>query len=177
MKLDRNMLLGCCLLGLSACVVILADNQERLVRTQRNLDNKLNDVFKGIDRMSSKIDVDIPESIVNAAVDRAVEKHAEDAATHVFKSMAKSIDERVTEITKSAYNNVEDDVKKKLLDRVNLQTIEEIKNLAAKEIAKKTSLPIYSLGTTTQEAIIKACTERGMSAWEIERILKAAKGD
>jgi hypothetical protein len=177
MKLDRNVLLGCCLLGLSACVVILADGQERLVRTQRNLDNKLNDVLKGIDRMSNNIDVDIPESIVNAAVNRAVDKHAEDAATHVLKSVAKSIDERVTEVTKSAYKNVENDIKKKLLDKVNLQTIEEIKTLAAKEIAKKTSIPIYTLGASTKESIIKTCTDSGMSAWEIERILKAAKGD
>lgn len=177
MKINRNVLLGCSLLGLSACVFILADNQERLNKNQMILDNKLNDVFKGIDRMSSDINIDISESIVEAAVNRAVEKSAEDAATHVFKSVAKSIDEKVTEVTKSAYKNVEDDVKKKLLDKINLQTIEEIKNIAAKEIAKKTPIPVYSLGCNTQESIVKSCTDRGMSAWEIERILKAARGN
>lgn len=177
MKINRNVLLGCGLLGLSACVFILADNQEKLNKNQMILDNKLNDIFKGIDGMSSDINVDISESILEAAVNRAVEKSAEDAATHVFKSVAKSIDEKVTEVTKSAYNNVENDVKKALLDKINLQTIDDIKALAAKEIAKKTPLPIYSLGTTTQEAIIKACTDKGMTAWEIERILKAARGN
>lgn len=177
MKLNRNVLIGCGLLGLSACVFVLADNQEKLNKNQMILDNKLNSVFKGLDGMSNGINVDISESILEAAVNRAVEKSAKDAATYIFKSVAKSIDEKVTEITKSAYNNVENDVKKALLDKINLQTIEEIKGLAAKEIAKKTSLPIYSLGTNTQEAIIKACADKGMTAWEIERILKAAKGN
>ena len=58
--------------------------------------------------------------------------------------MTKSIDNQVHDIVKDSYNNIEDDVKKALLDKINLQTIDDIKKLAA--------------------------------AWEIERIIKAAKG-
>ena len=140
------------------------------------LENKMDKVLGVRDSIANTLDIDIPEAIIKSAVEKAVDKSATDAATHVFKSMAKSIDNQVHDIVKDSYNNIEDDVKKALLDKINLQTIDDIKKLAAKEIAKKVPFTTLSFSNSGLDEIVKSCTERGMSAWEIERIIKAAKG-
>ena len=140
------------------------------------LENKMDRVLGVRDSIANTLDIDIPEAIVKSAVEKAVDKGATDAATHIFKSMAKSIDNRVNDIVKDSYSNIEDDVKKALLDKINLQTLDDIKKLAAKEIAKKIPFSTLSFSSSGLDGIVKSCTERGMSAWEIERIIKAAKG-
>ena len=140
------------------------------------LENKMDRVLGVRDSIANTLDIDIPEAIVKSAVEKAVDKGATDAATHIFKSMAKSIDNRVNDIVKDSYENIENDVKKALLDKINLQTLDDIKKLAAKEIAKMVPFSTLSFSNNSVDEIIKSCTERGMSAWEIERIIKAAKG-
>ena len=140
------------------------------------LENKMDKVLGVRDSIANTLDIDIPEAIVKSAVEKAVDKSATDAATHIFKSMAKSIDNHVNDIVKDSYENIENDVKKALLDKINLQTLDDIKKLAAKEIAKKVPFSTLTFSNSGLDEIVKSCTEKGMSAWEIERIIKAAKG-
>lgn len=167
------------LLGIATGVgfVVCAYAFDRIRSNQALLENKMDGVLGVRDSVANALDVDIPEAIVKSAVEKAVDKSANDAATHVLKSMTKSIDKNVTDIVKESYNNVEGDVKKALLDKINLQTIDDIKKLAAKEIAKKVPFPSLSLSNNGLDDIVKSCAENGMSAWEIERIIKAAKGE
>ncbi len=160
--------------GVGFALCALAFDQIR--SNQVLLENKMDKVLGVRDSIADTLDIDIPEAIIKSAVEKAVDKSATDAATNVFKSMAKSIDDRVNDIVKDSYSNIEGDVKKALLDKINLQTIDDIKKLAAKEIAKMVPFPALSFSNNSVDEIIKSCAEKGMSAWEIERIIKAAKG-
>jgi hypothetical protein len=157
--------------------VVCAYAFDQIRSNQVLLENKMDGVLGVRDSIASTLDVDIPEAIVKSAVEKAVDKRANDAAAHVIKSIAKSIDMNVTDIVKESYNNIEDDVKKALLDKINLQTLDDIKKLAAKEISKKVPFPSLTLSNSGMDDIVKSCAENGMSAWEIERIIKAAKGE
>lgn len=167
------------ILGIATGVgfVVCAYEFDQIRSNQVLLENKMDGVLGVRDSIANALDVDIPEAVIKSAVEKAVDKSANDAAAHVLKSMTKSIDNNVTDIIKKSYNNVEDDVKKALLDKINLQTLDDIKKLAAKEIAKKVPFPSLSLSNNGLDDIVKSCAESGMSAWEIERIIKAAKGE
>lgn len=143
------------------------------------LSDNVSKVLDGIDAVSNNIDISIPETVVNSAAQNAANKAAEGAVTALKNSMAKEIESQVKNAVSEAYKSVEGDVKSKLEEQINLQTIEDIKNKVSGEIVKKifttNNFPLRFTSSDSKESIIKTCAENGMSAWEIERILKEIK--
>lgn len=148
--------------------------------TNRRIDmlsGNISNLLSGIDKISDNIDIPVSDTIVQAAVDNAAKKAANDAIASLKKSLAKDIDYHVTEAINKAYATVEGDVKTKLLNQVNIQTIENIENKVSEKLVKRilstSSLKMFT-PNDSKESIIKTCAENGMSAWEIERILNAS---
>ncbi len=143
------------------------------------LSDNISKVLDGVDMMSNNIDISVSDEVVKAAAQNAANKAAESAVTAIKKTMANDIHAKVKEAVSEASKGIEKDVKSKLEEQINLQTIDDIKNKVSGEIVKKiftsNGFPLRFTSSDSKESIIKTCAENGMSAWEIERILKEIK--
>lgn len=150
----------------------------------KNIDNKFTNISGGIKYIQDNIKLDIPEEVASELVKslskdiaaEQVKKASEAACAEVAKDMKNVIKGNVA----NAYSSIEDTLKDKLEKEINIQTIERIENKVAEKVAKQIVNKALFSGQsgstgTSKESIINTCVANGMDAWEIKRILDAAK--
>lgn len=151
-------------------------NQGRI----NDMENKLNNICKSVDSLSN-IDLTIPDDLAKVVITKAADKAAAKVADSAVKSTTKDIKEsvktRVSNTLNDMYKDVEEDVKNKLMDQVNIASIERIEKQVADKVADKVfkQTPKLIVGDTSKNDIIQTCLENGMDAFDIRRVLEAAK--
>lgn len=102
----------------------------------KQVDEKINDGINTIAR-ACEGQIDISDTIIEDAVDRAVEKHAKLAASNAIVQIKHDILEEVRKEVNKAYDNVEADVKKELERQVANVDIKSIQRKIVDEAAEK----------------------------------------
>ena len=159
------------------CAAIALYEAEKVNR----MDDKLTGIFRGINYIQENIDLDVPEEFAGEMVKKAAQTVADrtvkTAADEAVKEIKKDINGHVKSVVKDAYKNVEADVKHQLESQINLQTIEKIQNSVSDKVAKQLvdKALFFPNSGSSKEDLIKTCVSNGMDAWEIRRILEAAK--
>lgn len=115
--------------------------------------NKLTEELDGLKKsvvndLSGKIDVDVPNEYIEAAVDKAVERETKDRirllTLDATADIKKDIHKQVSKAVEDAYSDVRGEVKRELLnqvgdvsvDRIRREVIDEAKEKAAKQFDK-----------------------------------------
>lgn len=147
----------------------------------KTIDSKLTGIWRGMNYIQENIDLDVPEEFAKAMVRNAAQNIAntavQNAAEDAVKEIKKDVSIQVRNVVKDAYKNVEADVKHQLESQINLQTIEKIQNSVSEKVAKQLldKTLFFPNSGSSKEDLIKTCVSNGMDAWEIKRILEAAK--
>ena len=147
----------------------------------KTMDNKLTGIWRGMNYIQENVDLSIPEEVAKEMVRKAAQNVADytvkDAATDAIKEIKKDVSTQVRNVVKDAYKNVENDVKHQLESQINLQTIEKIQNSVSERVAKQIvdKAMFFPHSASSKEDLIKTCVANGMDAWDIRRILEAAK--
>lgn len=108
----------------------------KLMKVNEKLENKID---AGVDTIAKACEgqVDISDTIIEEAVDRAVEKHAKLAASNAIIQVKQEIMAKVREEVNKSYKNVEDEVKKELERQVANVDIKSIQKKVVDEAAEK----------------------------------------
>lgn len=167
-------------LGLGALaiggVMMYVDYNNRI----NGLENTLNAITNSVNSIAKDVDLTVPEDVVRVAVAQAANKAADkavnSAVTSIKTTVAKNMDERITSTIKDMYGSLEDDMKKKLLEKVNLTSLEKIENQVSDKVAgqvMKTMLSkVTSIGNGSSKAdVAKYLAEQNYSSWQIKDIL------
>lgn len=147
----------------------------------KTMDDKLTGICRGINYIQDNIDLDVPEEVAKAMVRNAAQNIANDAVRNAtddaVKEIKKDINTHVKTVVKDAYKNVEADVKHQLESQINLQTIEKIQSSVSEKVAKQIvdKALFFPNSGSSKDDLIKTCVANGMDAWDIRRILEAAK--
>lgn len=161
-------------LGLVGCGIAIYTLNQKL----NKMDANVSQFVSGVTTLTNSIpEIDIKDEILQGAAYNAAKKAADEGVKKISKSITESVNNQVSSAIKTAYSNVEDDVKKKLMDSISVTTIDDIKKTVSNELVKKmfsgsVVRPVFTSGDS-KEAIIKTCVENNMAAWEIERILNS----
>lgn len=135
---------------------------------------------KKMDELSDGIEIDIPEKIVNLAVEKAASKVATAECFKVSKRADDIIKDKVMSEVSSVKKTLSDKVKVEVENQISVLDISDIK----KEIVKDVSSMVFKdvIGNISRSGysdsfadVIKACTDAGMHSWEIENILSKLK--
>lgn len=151
------------------------------ISNANSMENKLDSINKGLRYIQDNVDLTVPEETASALVKSAASDIAHNevikATEHARNEIRKEISKNVKDIVSDSYKNVEGDIRNKLEEQINMQTIEKIQNAVSEKVAKQiVSNSLFAAkGTSSKEDIIKTCVENGMDAWEIRRILEASK--
>jgi len=146
------------------------------------LENTLDAITNGINSIAKDVDLTVPDDIVKVAVAQAANKAADkavnSAVTSIKATVAKNMDERITSTIKDVYGSLEEDMKKKLLEKVNLTSLEKIEDQVSDKVAgqvMKTMLSkVTSIGSGSSKAdVAKYLAEQNYSSWQIKDILDA----
>lgn len=121
--------------------------------------------------IANNVDVDIPDSIIEKAATKAVKESVEETEMAIINRCAKSMEAELKSKVKSAYDLCEDDMKEKLLDRIDSYDIDDIKDCVIKEIMDNIERANRERRNDIP-SIIRAGKDAGWSSWEIERIVK-----
>lgn len=102
---------------------------------------KLNDISEKIDRsvkeLSSNIDVDISETVVNRAVTKAIERETELAANRATTNVVNAIESDISSQVRKAVNETYQDIKKSVVEET-AKKVEKIDISALKkEVVEK----------------------------------------
>lgn len=102
---------------------------------------KLNDISEKIDRsvkeLSSNIDVDISEAVVNRAVTKAIERETELAANRATTNVVNAIESDISSQVRKAVNETYQDIKKSVVEET-AKKVEKIDISALKkEVVEK----------------------------------------
>ena len=140
---------------------------------------KLDTFMDGMDKLSDGIDVDIPDKIVNTAMNEAAKKAANQKAAEAAKAVKAHMFNTVDEKVKESVGDVTPEIRKRLEEQISMVDIADIKSEVIKKAAgivtENVSFPSFMAGKSSAAEIIEACTKAGMSSWQIENILNAAK--
>lgn len=170
-----NFLLG---LGAFAGFCFGAYGLYKATTVQNAFVSKVNDV-------TGQIEVDIPESVVQAATNKALNKAVESVAAHETALVRDTVKTMVAGAVKAESATVKDKVSKAITDQVKnidisgmrKQVIDDVSKQAFKEVmgGVRTFIKSGTSDTTDAVAIVEACAEAGMDSYDIEKVLKAAK--
>jgi len=135
-------------------------------------------IKKGFDRVSDNVEVEIPESILTIAMNKAADKEAKIAANECRQMARDTINEMVKEEIAKVKGDLSKSVKENVEKQVSMLDINDIKKEVAKDVGKSV---VYDLcsglhGTRTNDAVavINACREAGItSEWQIRNILES----
>ena len=141
----------------------------------KKLSKKIEDISNAVDDASEKIDLTVPEDIVKVAMTKAAKRECAKVASVEALKVAKDISKKVDETLSSAYQNVEDDLKKQLEEKISMSTLDNIEKSVANKVSKRIlNNPLFSFGKVNDVCdVIRSCTEAGMTAYDISRILKS----
>lgn len=159
------------------CAVVAICEADRV----KTMDNKLSNICRGIGYIQDNVDLNVPEEVAKAMVRNAAQNIANDAVRNAsdeaVKEIKKDINSHIKGVVKDAYKNVEVDIKHQLESQINLQTIEKIQNSVSEKVAKQLldKTLFFPNSGSSKEDLIKTCVSNGMDAWDIRRILEAAK--
>lgn len=145
------------------------------------LENTLNAITNSVNSIVKDADLTVPEDVVKVAVAQAANKAADKAVNSAVASIkttvVKNMDERITATIKDVYGSLEDDMKKKLLEKVNLTSLDKIENQVSDKVAgqvMKTMLSkvtSFGNGSASKAEVAKYLAERNYSSWQIKDIL------
>lgn len=98
---------------------------------------KLNDISEKIDRsvseLSSNIDVDISEAVVDRALSRAIERETNIAASRAVDRAVKSISDDISRQVKKAVDDTYQDIRKSVVD----ETAKKVEKIDVQELKKE----------------------------------------
>ena len=138
---------------------------------------RTNRVVGAIDKMADRMNVSIPDILVEKAMTKAADKEAGKAAAGVRNLAEEKIGFAIEAEVACITDELEDSVRTEFKKKLSVLDVEEIKADIAKEagriIAADMVAPVADSSETAQ--IIRACTEAKLSAWDIQNILESAK--
>ena len=147
-----------------------------------SMEQTLNSITEGISRIAGDVDITVPEDMVKIAVaqaaDNAANKAVDSAVSSIKNSVAKSMDERITGTIKEVYSSLEEDMRTKLLEKVNLASLENIENQVSDKVAQqvmKTMLSkvgnFGSSAASNKAEVAKFLAEKHYATWQIKDVL------
>lgn len=150
------------------------------------MDDKLTGVCEGINYIQDNIDLDVPEEyakeLIKTIATDVAKRQVESAITDVKRDINLTIKKQVKDAVSTAYKSVEGEVAAKLESQINIQTIDKIQkdvtDRVTKNIIDNSVSALFkpkSDSATTTNDIVKTCIDNGMDAWDIKRVLEAAK--
>lgn len=143
------------------------------------MDDKLTGISRGMRYIQDNVSMDIPEEVAKelyrSAAEQAAKAGVDAAVAQVKKEVSAEINDRVKKEVKGAYNNISGLVQEKLEKEINLQTLDKIQEKVTEKVAKQLiDKSLFGLtNSSSKEEVLKACIDKGMATWEIERILKS----
>lgn len=171
-------------LGLGALaiggVMMYVDYNNRI----NGLENTLNAITNSVNSIAKDVDLTVPEDVVRVAVaqaaDKAADKAVNSAVASIKTTVAKNMDERITSTIKDMYGSLEDDMRKKLLEKVNLTSLEKIENQVSDKVASQVMKTMLSKvtsfggnGSASKAEVAKYLAEQNYSSWQIKDVLDA----
>lgn len=150
--------------------------------------SQLNNAFVSkVNDVTGKIEVDVPESVIQAATNKALSTEVGKIATREARALDNTITTMVKETVnaskKSITEGVKDAITKQLADvkvsDLQAKVVESATEKVAGELVdsfKAVSTPWVNIkpsttGNNTVD-IIRACKDAGMSSWQIENVIE-----
>lgn len=175
MKNEKIMKIGLAVIGTIAVVACY-----KAYSTSKELSGLLGE----LDKLSDTVDVDIPDTMLQMSVHKAVDKAAKVAADQAVGEVRKDIARVVSKQVEETLEPITPIIQKKLESQITAFDISEIKRdvvtKTAEMVFENISIPNFLTNNNNTSSdstadIVKHCVDNGMASWEIEGILKNLK--
>lgn len=149
--------------------------------------SQLNNAFVSkVNDVTGKIEVDVPESVIQAATNKALSTEVGKIATREARALDNTITTMVKETVNASKKSITEGVKGAIeaqLKDVNISNLQDlVVESATEQVAselidsfKTVSTPWVNIKSTTGNNtvdIIKACKDAGMSSWQIQDVIE-----
>ena len=131
---------------------------------------------KAIEDISDNINAEVPEKIMNAAIEKAANRTAQREADDISRVARTIINTNVNKEIEKVKSEMSDKVKEQLERKISMIEVSEIKEKVTEEVSKMIFKDLVSRDikpSNDMASIIESCNNAGMSSWEIENILKS----